>query len=172
MKILGIDPGTATTGWSLIEPHPSQDPVLIAAGIITTSPNEPLATRLVVIHDNLDQLIKQYQPDQLAIEKIFFARNVTTAISVSQARGVILLTAAQHQLTISEYTPLQVKLAIVGYGRATKNQINQMLKNHLRQGTEIPKQDDAADAIAVAITHIISLGNNMMNIISKNEYQK
>lgn len=151
MRILGIDPGIGITGWSILRIDQPQ-PHLEAAGIITTTPNSPIPGRLVALHRELSDLLGRYEPTELAVEKLFFARNVTTAMTVSQARGVILLAGAQRALPVFEYTPLQVKMAITGYGKATKQQVSTMLRQHLRES--IPKQDDAADAIAIALTHV------------------
>lgn len=151
MKILGIDPGTATTGWSIIEANGSAKPQLLYAGIISTKAHTPLPERLELIYRNAYELIKKYSPDTISIEKLFFARNTTTAISVAHARGVIVLAGAQHNLDVFEYTPLQVKMAITGYGRADKKQIFTILPSHIEG--DIPKQDDACDAIAIAVTH-------------------
>ncbi|MCA9388269.1 crossover junction endodeoxyribonuclease RuvC [Candidatus Berkelbacteria bacterium] len=156
MRIIGIDPGIGITGWSIVDQLKS--PLLVAAGTIETKPKSPTATRLVAIHDQLTALLVKFLPDQLAIEKLFFARNVTTAMAVSQARGIILFGCASAGLSIYEYTPLQIKQAIVGYGRATKPQVNQMLPHHIEG--QVPKQDDAADAIAVAVTHLACFDNN------------
>lgn len=159
MRILGIDPGIGITGWSIVDQLESAQ--LVAAGTIETKPKSPTATRLVAIHDQLTALLDKFSPNQLAVEKLFFARNVTTAMAVSQARGIVLFGCASAGLSIYEYTPLQIKQAIVGYGRATKPQVNKMLSHHING--PIPKQDDAADAIAVAITHLACLGNNQVN---------
>ncbi len=152
MRILGIDPGIGTTGWSVLE-HGERTPRLIAAGTITTTKNTPTPGRLVVLEQELIALLATYQPDQAAIEKLFFAKNVTTAMVVSQARGVTLLCCARLKLDIFEYSPPQIKLAITGYGNAPKSQIAAMLPHHLG-GAAIPTQNDAADAIAVALTHL------------------
>ncbi len=151
MRILGIDPGTATTGFGLIEQTP-KGLVFVEAGVITTAPQLPMAERLVIIHAELAEIIHRYQPDQLAIELLFFAANTTTAFSVGQARGVIILAAGQAAIPISEYTPLQVKLAITGYGRADKLQVQKMVQQTLKL-TDLPRPDDAADGLAIAITH-------------------
>ncbi|MEK7184054.1 MAG: crossover junction endodeoxyribonuclease RuvC [Patescibacteria group bacterium] len=155
MRILGIDPGIGITGWSIVQTTGNSTLLLEAAGIISTTPNSVTHHRLVTIYSQMTQLIQRFQPTELAIEKLFFAKNVTTAMAVSQARGVVLLAGAQSQLPIFEYTPLQVKMTITGYGKATKQQVNAMLSHHIK-GATIPKQDDAADAIAIAITHLAS----------------
>lgn len=151
MRILGIDPGTATTGWSIIEEGEDRTLNLLFAGIILTKAHTPLPERLNLIYKNAAELIKKYSPQVMAVEKLFFARNTTTAISVAHARGVILLAASEKDLEVHEYTPLQIKMAIAGYGRADKKQIFLMLGSHIKG--EIPKQDDACDAIAVAVSH-------------------
>lgn len=157
MRILGIDPGIGTTGWALIEPGPDRC-VLHAAGIIETTPNTSVPGRLSIIHREMLLLLDHYQPHELAIEQLFFAKNVTTAILVSHARGVILLAAGQRNLPIAEYSPPQVKQAIVGYGNATKAQVADMLTHHVT-GATVPRQNDAADAIAIAVTHVSSRVN-------------
>lgn len=151
MRILGIDPGIGTTGWGLIEPAGDRC-TLHAAGIIQTVPNSPVAGRLEVLHREMLALLDTYEPDELAVEELFFSKNVSTGIQVSHARGVILLAAAQRNVPIFEYTPPQVKLAIVGYGNAKKGQVADMLIHHVT-GAAVPRQNDAADAIAIAVTH-------------------
>jgi len=149
--IMGIDPGLAIVGFGFVEKSGSKlTPVQY--GCIQTEANTESATRLHEIHISLGQLIDKYKPDAIAIEKLFFNRNVTTAMAVSQARGVLLLGAAQRGLQIGEYTPLQVKQAIVGYGKAEKRQVQEMVKILLHLQV-IPKPDDVADALAVAICH-------------------
>ncbi len=148
MIILGIDPGTATTGYGLIKKNGEIN--LINYGCIKTSCDLTTAERLKELYNQLDSLIKKYQPDIAAVEDIFFFKNLKTAIKVSQARGVILLTATKSNIPIFEYTPLQVKQAITSYGRAEKIQVQKMVKTLLNLD-EIPKPDDAADALAVAI---------------------
>ena len=152
-RIIGIDPGTGILGFGVIEVIDGQMK-LIDAGVITTPPNTPLDDRLVDIYDNLKNIISDTKPDIMSIEKLFFAQNVTTAISVSHARGVAMLAGKKQGLSISEYTPLQIKQTIVGYGRANKKQIQEMVKIQL--GLKYtPKPDDCADAIAAAITHYL-----------------
>ena len=154
-RILGIDVGTATTGWSIIERdlNATNKIKLIAYGVISTLAALPMPERLEQIHSELTVLIKEYKPQDIAIESLFFFKNQKTVMTVSQARGVILLVAQQNKLNIFEYTPLQVKSGITGYGRAEKQQVQSMVKMILGM-TEIPKPDDAADAIAIAITHL------------------
>jgi crossover junction endodeoxyribonuclease RuvC len=149
--ILGIDPGTAATGWGVIK-DTSQKTELVAFGCIETSKEKPTVRRLEEIAADLSQIIKRYRPDEVAIEELFFFKNLKTAIKVAQARGVLLVTAARHRAKIYEYTPLQVKQALTGYGRADKNQVQIMVKNILRM-KKIPRPDDAADALAVALCH-------------------
>lgn len=150
MKIIGIDPGTAIVGFGVIEKTGSKLQML-DGGVIRTSPDLNDSERLKIIYDELSEIIKVNKPEVMAVEKLFFAQNVTTAMSVSQARGVILLCGEQNDLPIFEYTPLQIKQAITGYGRADKNQIQEMVRVILRL-KEIPKPDDCADALACAIT--------------------
>lgn len=151
MRIIGIDPGTATTGFGVIE-HVGGKLTYVDAGVITTTPDLLMPDRLVILHQELSQLIAEFQPEQAAVELLFFSTNVTTAISVGQARGVILLALAQAGLIPGEYTPMQIKQAVAGYGGAKKPQIQAMVKTLLKLPA-IPKPDDAADALAIAITH-------------------
>jgi crossover junction endodeoxyribonuclease RuvC len=151
MKIIGIDPGTGILGFGVIEADgPSSR--LITAGVITTPAHTPLDERLEEIFDGLTQIIAETTPDVMSIEKLFFARNVTTAMSVSHARGVAMLTGRKAKLPIHEYTPMQIKQTLTGYGKADKKQVQEMVRLHLKL-QEIPKPDDAADALAAAITH-------------------
>lgn len=151
MRILGIDPGTAITGYGVIdiENHRYR---LVDYGCIRTAAHMYLPERLDRIYQGMLLLIQKFQPQAMAIEELFFNTNATTAISVGQARGVILLAAQQKDLPIGEYTPLQVKQALVGYGRAEKQQVQYMVKTFLNM-KETPKPDDAADALAIAICH-------------------
>ena len=151
MKIMGIDPGVARVGFAFVEKngHHVQP---IQYGVIETPANTDHNDRLLTIFDTLHALIEKFTPDAMAIEKLFFNSNVTTAIAVGQARGVMLLAARQHQLEIAEYTPLQVKQAICGYGQAEKKQVQEMVRRLLNL-SQIPKPDDAADALAIAICH-------------------
>ncbi len=151
MRILGVDPGTALTGFGIID-YEKTGTQLVAGGVIRTPAKQELAKRLATIFQEMSSLIKEYRPEQVAVEHLYFASNVSTAMSVSQARGVVLLCAAQAKLPISEYTPLQVKQAVTGYGRAEKKQIQEMVRTLLGL-KELPKPDDAADAIAIAICH-------------------
>lgn len=154
MIIMGIDPGTATTGWGAVEKS-HQSVVYIEAGIITTQPTETEAKRLLTIYEDFLTLLKKFKPQAAVLEELFFNTNAKTALTVGQARGVIMLVAVKSGLSIYSYTPLQVKMAITGYGRADKNQIQHMVKTLLKL-PEIPKPDDAADALAVALTHCFS----------------
>jgi crossover junction endodeoxyribonuclease RuvC len=151
MIILGIDPGTATTGFSFLEVCGNKLS-LLKYGVIKTSPKTKGHLRLLQISKQLSKEIKTLTPEVAAVEKLFFGVNSKTAILVGEARGVVLLTCAQHGLEVVEYTPLEVKMALTGYGRAEKQQIQQMVKRLLNL-KEVPKPDDAADALAIAITH-------------------
>ena len=151
MKILGVDPGTATTGFGLIH-KVGHKLSLLDCGVILTSKDLEMPNRLKIIYDDLAQLVAHHKPDAIAVEKLFFTNNITTAMTVSQARGIILLVASQNNVPIAEYTPLQVKMSATGYGKATKKQVQEMVKKILKLNV-IPKPDDAADAIAIAICH-------------------
>ncbi len=150
MRILGIDPGVAIMGYGVIELKESTMS-LIKAGCVTTAPQIIHAQRLNQIAKGFTKIVKLYQPDILAIEELFFYKNTKTAFKVGEARGVILAKAIEAEMPIYEYTPLQVKQAITSYGRADKNQVQQMVKLILKQN-RIIKPDDAADAVAIAIT--------------------
>jgi crossover junction endodeoxyribonuclease RuvC len=157
VRILGIDPGTATTGWAIVEQTKSE---LFIAGfdVITTSKDFPLADRLLVIYEELNDIIKNFKPDYAAVEELFFAKNVKTAISVSHARGVILLALKANNIPFAEFAPNQVKIALTGYGKANKSQMQNAVK--IVTGLSfIPKPDDAADAIAIAICGILTSRN-------------
>jgi crossover junction endodeoxyribonuclease RuvC len=151
MIILGVDPGTATTGYGLIE-EKAGNVSLIDFGVILTKPTHTLEQRLEILYDQLSDIIDKYNPDEIAIEELFFSTNVKTAMSVSHARGVILLATQKAGIPMSEYTPNQVKNAICGYGGADKKQVQKMVQMLLKL-TEIPQPDDAADALAIAICH-------------------
>ena len=157
MLILGIDPGTAAIGLGLIE-YQNKKATLVAFDCLTTSPKETTAKRLNDLHQKLTSFIKKHKPEIITVEDLFFFKNLKTAIKVSQARGVILLAASQQKITIFEYTPLQIKQALTGYGRADKNQVQHMVKAVLGL-KEIPQPDDAADALAAAICCAHSLKN-------------
>ena len=152
MRIIGIDPGTGILGFGVIEVDARGNPKMITAGVITTPAHTPLEDRLLEIFDGLTEIIAETNPEVMSIEKLFFAQNVTTAISVSHARGVAMLTGKQAGLEIAEYTPLQIKQTLTGYGRASKKQMQEMVKLQLGLNS-IPKPDDAADGLAAAITH-------------------
>jgi len=154
MRIFGIDPGTATTGWAVVEER-NKNQKLVACGCINTEKFKSDAERLVEIGRDVRTLLKKYKPAEVAVEDIFFFKNLKTAITVAQARGVILYELAQAIIPISSYTPLQVKQALTGYGRAEKKQIQHMVKNILKL-KRAPKPDDAADAAAIAICHLNS----------------
>lgn len=151
MRILGIDPGTGILGFGVIEVVKGKTQ-LVDAGVIRTPVHEDDAVRLQTIFDELTDIIEHTKPEVMSVEKLFFARNVTTAMTVAQARGVVLLCGKQAGLDIYEYTPLQIKMAVTGYGKADKKQIQEMVRVILGL-KEVPKPDDCADAIAAALTH-------------------
>ena len=155
MRILGIDPGTGLLGFGVIES--GSKPKLIDAGVIRTKVHQAESERLLIIYDGLQEIIAATKPEMVSVEKLFFARNVTTAMSVAQARGIVLLVAQQHNLPIYEYTPMQIKLSVTGYGKADKKQMQEMVRLLLNL-KEIPKPDDAADALAAALTHSAIVG--------------
>ncbi len=152
MIIVGFDPGLATLGYGVIEKTKTQKPKMVDYGIVSTPKEENLATRLVLIEKGVKQIIEKFHPDEIAVEELFFAKNVTTGINVAHARGVLLLTAVKECGKLFEYTPLQIKQALTGYGRADKRQIQAMVKTALNLNG-IPRPDDAADALAVALCH-------------------
>ncbi len=151
MRILGIDPGLALVGYGIVDVN-NYNSKMVDYGVIVTDATDSLPARLECIYEVLDGLIKEYKPEEVAIEELFFNKNVKTAITVGHARGVEILACKNNGLEIYEYTPLQIKQAITGYGRADKRQIQEMVKVLLKLD-KIPKPDDAADALAVAITH-------------------
>ena len=151
MLTLGIDPGTATSGYGLIT-EKNDRLVFVDHGVIKTSKKDDSQVRLRQIFTGFREIIVSYKPKQIAIEKLFFGVNSKTAMAVGQARGILLLLAAQFGIRVAEYTPLEVKLAVTGYGKADKKQVQQMVK-HLLRLSELPKPDDAADALAIAICH-------------------
>jgi crossover junction endodeoxyribonuclease RuvC len=161
MLVLGIDPGTATTGYGLVRETESGGMVVVDYGVILTPAKTPLETRLLMLYERLSEILLLHRPDCGAVEKLFFQRNVTTAIAVGQARGVTLLGMAQHRMPVAEYTPLEVKQAITGYGRADKLQV-QMMVQAVLQLPSLPTPDDAADALAVAICHLQSYRMRML----------
>ena len=156
--VLGIDPGYAITGYGVIAYHRNHFDCL-AYGVIRTKASQPFPDRLLLIHRQLSELIERYQPDAVAIEELFFSRNTTTAIGTAQARGLSVLSGAGAGLPVYEYTPMQVKLAVSGYGRADKWQVQQMVRILLNLD-QLPRPDDAADALAVAICHAHSGNRN------------
>ena len=151
MKILGIDPGYGITGFGLVYAERNQFQ-LLRCGAITTPPNTEFSWRLSVIYNDMVQLLMMEKPDAVAIEELFFGHNVTTGINVAQSRGVILLAVQQAGIPIYEYKPMQVKQAVVGYGSASKHQVMDMTKRILHLSA-VPKPDDAADAVAIALCH-------------------
>lgn len=154
MVILGIDPGIGRCGWGIIK-NTNNKPVIVDCGCIETKANGLIHERLLIIGREVDKLIKKYHPDVISIEDLFFGANSKTALLVGQARGAVLFIAAKNDLPVTVYTPLQVKMALTGYGRAEKNQIAQMVKVIL--GLEkMPKLDDTTDALAIALTHAFS----------------
>lgn len=151
--VLGIDPGTATTGWAVVSLE--KNPKALAYGHISTSPSLSDTERLLEISQDLQEICKKYQPQEAGVEKLFYFKNQKTIITVAQSRGAVLLTLKNLGLTLFEYTPLQIKQSITGYGRAEKHQVQQMITSILGL-SEIPKPDDAADALAVCVCHIHS----------------
>lgn len=150
---LGIDPGTATTGYGLVRLTREGDLVAVQHGVFSTPKDATPSARLAMLYDQLQKLLTQHKPDTAAVEKLFFSRNVTTALAVGQARGVVLLSLQQAGIDVFEYTPNEVKQAVVGYGSAEKRQVQEMVRA-LLQLDSIPRPDDAADALAIAITHL------------------
>ena len=151
MRILGIDPGVAIVGFGVVDSEGGTQR-MVQYGAINTPANTPLAARLVQIEKDLMELLDQFKPDEVAIEELFFSKNITTGIAVAHARGVILATVEKAGIPLYEYTPMQVKQAVVGYGLAEKNQVMDMTKRLLKLRS-VPKPDDAADALAIAICH-------------------
>ncbi len=155
MRILGIDPGIAIVGYGVVDKEGNRYKT-VAYDAVTTKAHTPLEDRLEKVYNGVCEIIKEYKPDAMSIEELFFNNNAKTALTVGQARGVIILAAVQNHIPVYEYTPLQVKQALTGYGRASKTQIQQMMKSMLGL-TEVPKPDDVADALAIAVCH----GNSM-----------
>ena len=151
MVVLGIDPGVATIGFGLIDARRGKN-TLLQYGVITTPAGIPLSQRLLQISRDMDQLLDRFKPDEMAVEELFFTKNITTGIAVAHGRGVILLAAEKAGVPIFEYTPMQVKQAVVGYGGAQKRQVMDMTRRLLGM-KELPRPDDAADALAIAICH-------------------
>ena len=154
MLTLGIDPGTATTGFGLVRQQ-NDKLSYVSCGCVITTPKETSQGRLAKIYHDIKELIAIHRPDCVAVERLFFGENTKTAMAVSQARGIVLLAAAEGKVRVAEYTPLEVKIALTGYGKAEKRQIQQMVRVMLKLN-DIPKPDDAADALAVAICHLHS----------------
>lgn len=152
MVIIGFDPGLATLGYGVIKKEAKGKPEMLDYGIVSTPKDESLPVRLCLLEKGIKQIIDKFKPDEIAIEELFFAKNVKTGINVAHARGVLLLTATKECGRIFEYTPLQIKQALTGYGRADKLQIQKMVKTYLNLKA-IPRPDDAADALAVALCH-------------------
>ena len=161
MITLGIDPGTATVGYGLVEEKPDGTLQAITYGVITTQPSLPMWERLKIIYDGITTLAEKYQPDRAGVEELFFAKNVTTAITVAQGRGVILLALTNARIPVAEYKPNNVKQSVSGYGGAKKPQMQEMVRILLGLDS-IPRPDDAADALAVAITDIHSTRYNSL----------
>jgi crossover junction endodeoxyribonuclease RuvC len=151
--VLGVDPGTAITGYGVVAEEEDGEFSLVACGVIRTQAHVAMHLRLLELFRDLQALIEEFQPDEMAVEKLFFGRNVTTAISVGQARGSILLAAALAGLDVIEYTPAEIKQAISGYGNADKEQVQEMVRQLLGL-EEAPQPDDAADGVAIAICHL------------------
>jgi len=156
--VVGIDPGTAITGYGIIREQENGDLEWVSHGVVKTPSDWDEPRRLLVLYKKLNEIFTSYKPDCCAVEKLFFQKNVKTAIQVGQGRGAALIAAAEAELTVGEYTPLEIKQAVVGYGNADKQQVQKMVKVLLNL-KEIPKPDDAADALAVAICHLHSTRN-------------
>ena len=153
MITIGIDPGLGTTGYGIVKLEEDGSFTTLDFGVILTPTKQPMATRLLVLFDEMTQLLDTHQPDVAAVEKLFFARNITTAISVGQARGVAMLALAKAGLEVIEFSPPEIKQAVTGYGNAAKRQIQIMVQSLLNLD-ELPKPDDAADGLAVALCHL------------------
>ncbi len=154
-KVLGIDPGTGICGFGVVSFTTHKQPRMITAGVISTPAHTPTADRLLDIYESLNQIIDETNPDEVSIEKLFFNQNITTGITVAEARGVCMLVARKRNIPIYEYTPLQIKMTLTGYGRAKKKDMQEAVRNYLNM-KEVVKPDDAADALAAAITHALS----------------
>ena len=164
MLALGIDPGTAITGYGLVQENEDGSLALIEFGVILTSADRPMPERLLELYHRLRDLLLLHHPQSGAVEKLFFQRNVRTALAVGQARGIVLLALAESGIPVAEYTPLEVKQAVAGYGGADKNQVQQMVRAILDM-PDIPRPDDAADALAIAICHLHN--SRMRQLISE-----
>lgn len=163
MRILGIDPGLAIVGWGVIEVQNGRF-YPVACGSVTTPAHTPVDLRLSMIYNDMNALMDKYHPDEMAIEELFFNTNITTGITVAEARGIVLLCARQHGLPIGEYTPLQVKQAVVGYGVAEKKQVIAMVTSLLKLPAP-PKPDDTADALAIALCHGQNCGSALTRFL-------
>ena len=155
MTILGIDPGLATMGWGAIS-YDGVKPKILDYGALITPPDMPMPQRLMSLYDGVEELCRRFDPDDIAMEELFFCKNVTTAIAVGEARGAAMVAMRKHTNNLFEYTPMQIKQAVTGYGKADKKQVQQMVKLLLNL-PEIPRPDDAADGLAIAITHAHSM---------------
>ena len=155
MIVLGIDPGTATTGYGVVSGDGSRPPVLIECGVIRTKPRDPLPERLREIHDGVAELIARHRPNALAVEDVFYAKNVRTTVVLGHARGVVLLAGAQARIEVHEFPPAEIKKAVVGSGGATKEQVQFMLTRLLRLKS-VPSPSDAADGVAAALTYLMT----------------
>ena len=160
MRILGIDPGVGTVGFGVVDAVKGRN-TYVACGAVTTPPNTALSPRLDMIYNDLNELIVTFAPEAIAVEELFFSKNITTGIAVAHGRGVILLSAYRSGVPVFEYTPMQVKQAVVGYGSAKKNQVIYMVQKLLGMKTP-PKPDDAADALALAICHARSMTSRLV----------
>jgi crossover junction endodeoxyribonuclease RuvC len=169
MLSIGIDPGTAITGYGLVREDEDGTLVVVDYGVILTGADLPMSRRLSSLYDQLNDILLLHQPNNGAVEKLFFTRNVRTALSVGQARGVVLLALERAGVTLAEYTPLEVKQAVAGYGGADKNQVQQMVRALLGLKT-VPQPDDAADALAIAICHIHSI--RLIGMLGNEEEKK
>lgn len=154
MRVLGIDPGSGIIGFGVVDK--GRNPTFAGAGVIRTTIGDDTASRLVEAYEGMKELVAEFKPDAASVETLYFAQNVTTGLAVSQARGVILLALAEAKIPIYEYTPLQIKMAMTGYGRATKAQIQEMVRVQLNLKKK-PSPDDAADGLAAALTHLATL---------------
>lgn len=174
MKIIGIDPGYAIVGVGVVD-YRNSNFTTLSYGAITTPSGMNFPDRLKIIYEDFSQIVQMYHPDAIAIEKLFFTTNQKTAIDVAQARGIILLVASQNQIPCFEYTPLQVKQAVVGYGKAVKKQVMEMT-THILKLKEIPKPDDVADALAIAVCHAHTSPSRMslqkLQLLEQKPYKK
>lgn len=156
MIILGLDPGLATMGYGVIEKQKNDNNVALDYGVVLTPKNESLPVRLAMLEEGVNKILNKYKPDEIAVEELFFVKNITTGIPVAHARGVMLLTCIKYCGKLYEYTPNQIKMSLTGYGRADKQQIQQVVTSLLHL-SKIPRPDDAADALAVALCHAHTL---------------